>query len=54
MARYLRLEDIKLKPKEPGKIQIKSLRYFCGKCARYHWVSSNIGNDHKDYKEIRK
>ncbi len=52
MARYFRLEDIKMKPKEPVPIppQKRKETYFCGKCERYHYIYSDIGNDHRDYK----
>ena len=50
MARYFRLDDIKLKPKEPIIYPSKPNRYFCILCDRYHLIYSNIGNEHRDYK----
>jgi len=29
--------------------QAKPLRYYCSKCECYHWIYSNIGNEHRDY-----
>lgn len=50
MGRYLRLEDIKLRPRVETPKPIKSLKYYCAMCERYHWIYSNIGNEHRGYK----
>ena len=57
MARYFRLEDampllrtIEAANKDLVKVEQKALRYHCEKCQRYHWVYSNIGNEHRDYR----
>ena len=52
MARSLRLDDIKMKPRIPEPIPPPKhkLTYFCLLCNKYHYIYSNIGNDHRDYK----
>ena len=50
MARYLRLDDFKLGQPEPTpELKLKDT-YYCYKCQKYHKIYSQLGNDHKDYK----
>lgn len=57
MGKHLRLEDFKLKPRIPTSIPLAKHKhtYYCEQCKRYHYIYSNIGNAHRDYrvKEIK-
>lgn len=48
---YLRLNNLESRPKELPSILCESHIYFCEKCQRYHWVYSDTGDEHKDYKQ---
>ena len=58
MARSFRLEDAMplLTEIERGHQPLdlpppkRKLTYFCGRCQRYHYIYSNIGNEHRDDK----
>lgn len=56
MARFLRLDDIRLKPRVSTPIPPpkREHTFYCEQCEKYHYEYSNVGNDHRDYKLARK
>lgn len=52
MGRPWRLEEFT--PRLPQPIPPKKHKdtYFCEKCWRWHYIYSDIGNDHKDFRDF--
>mgnify|MGYP001600034643 CR=1 FL=1 len=59
MARYFRLEDampllsdIERASKGilPALPEPRTNKFYCSRCESYHYIYSNIGNDHRDFK----